>query len=96
MFMERKHVFISGEVQEVGYRAEVKRLASGLNIFGCIKNLEDGRVEIVAEGEPGNINNFLNRINIRKYPIFVEGIKTDVEIYTGGYKSFKINRNNDI
>lgn len=94
--MERKHVFISGEVQGVGYRAEVKRLALGLNIFGCVKNLEDGRVEIVAEGELGNIINFLNKINIRKYPIFVERIKTDVETYKGEYKSFKIKRNKDI
>gem|GEM_PF-438961 len=95
-FMKRVHAFVSGEVQGVGYREEVKRIAFDLNICGFIMNLEDGRVELTAEGENKNIEEFLNKINIRKYPIFVEEVRTVEEIYQGYFKSFKIVRDKDL
>ncbi|GFO96659.1 acylphosphatase [groundwater metagenome] len=94
--MKRIHVFVSGEVQGVGYREEVKRLAFGLNIFGCVKNLEDGRVEITAEGEDKNIEEFLDRIHIKRYPIFVVDIEVEEESYKGEFKSFKVIRDKDV
>ncbi len=78
--MKRINDLISGEVQGVGYREEVKRLASGLGVYGCVKNLEDGRVEIMAEGENRSIEEFLEKININRYPIFVEKVEAKAEI----------------
>ncbi len=49
-----------------------KNTAFDLNICGWIKNLEDGKVEIIAEGESKNIQEFSDKIKIRKYPVFVE------------------------
>ncbi len=57
--MKRVHAFVSGEVQGVGFREEVKRIAFGLDIFGWVKNLEEGRIETIAEGEDKNIEEFL-------------------------------------
>ncbi len=94
--MQRVHAFISGEVQGVGYREEVKRIAFDLNICGWIMNLEDGRVEIIAEGENRNIEEFLDRINIKKYPVFVENIMVEEEIFKGEFRSFKIIRDKDV
>jgi acylphosphatase len=94
--MKRIHVFVSGEVQGVGYREEVKRLAFGLNIFGCVRNLEDGRVEITAEGEDKSIEEFLDKINIKRYPIFVVDIEVEEESYKGEFKSFKVIRDKDV
>lgn len=94
--MKRIHVIVGGEVQGVGYREEVKRIAFGLNIFGCVRNLEDGRVEIIAEGENKNIEEFLDRINIKRYPVFVVDIEIEEEIYSGEFKSFKVIRDKDV
>jgi acylphosphatase len=94
--MKSIHAFVSGEVQGVGYREEVKRLAFGSNIFGYVKNLEDGRVEITAEGEDKSIEEFLDRINIKRYPIFVVDIEIEEESYKGEFKSFKVIRDKDV
>ena len=46
--MPAKHVFFSGRVQGVGFRYTVKRLASGYEVSGWVRNLPDGRVELQA------------------------------------------------
>ncbi len=96
LFMKRIHAFISGEVQGVGYREEVKRIAFDLGVFGWVMNLEDGRVEIIAEGEDSSVEQLLDRINIRKYPIFVVSIEVEEESYKGEFSSFKVLRDKDV
>ncbi len=59
-------------------------------------NLEDGRVEIIAEGENSSIEQFLDRLNIRKYPIFVNEIKAEEEIYIGEFGAFKVIRDKNL
>lgn len=59
-------------------------------------NLEDGSVEIIAEGESKNIKEFLEKINIRRYPIFVETVKVKEENYKGEFGSFKVIRDKDL
>ncbi|MEE2902806.1 MAG: acylphosphatase [Myxococcota bacterium] len=51
--MTRKAIqlLIEGKVQGVGYRAWTKRTAESLGLFGWVRNLTDGRVEIHAEGD---------------------------------------------
>jgi acylphosphatase len=46
--MPAKQVFYSGRVQGVGFRYAVKRLASGFEVVGWVRNLPDGRVELQA------------------------------------------------
>ena len=53
------HLFISGQVQGVSYRANATRMASMLGVSGWVRNLPDGRVEIVAQGEEKALRNFL-------------------------------------
>ncbi|MCZ7391805.1 MAG: acylphosphatase [Candidatus Methanoperedens sp.] len=94
--MKRINALISGEVQGVGYREAVKRFAFELSIYGWVRNLEDGRVEITAEGENQSIEKFFEKININRYPIFVEKVETKEEIYKGDLKSFKVIRDKDL
>jgi acylphosphatase len=49
--MKQVHIFVSGFVQGVGYRAFVKKTAEKLKISGLVRNLGDRRVEIIAQGE---------------------------------------------
>ena len=43
-------VFYSGHVQGVGFRYTVKTVAWGFEVTGTVRNLQDGRVELIAEG----------------------------------------------
>ena len=58
----RLHVFYSGRVQGVGFRATARSVAMGFEVTGVVRNLPDGRVELVAEGERGELEAFQRAI----------------------------------
>jgi acylphosphatase len=60
--MKRVTVFYAGRVQGVGFRATVRQLACGYDVTGTVRNLPDGRVELVAEGTQPELEAFLNGI----------------------------------
>ena len=59
---DRRRVFFSGRVQGVGFRFTCQSLARGFEVAGFVRNLPDGRVELVAEGESGELDAFLASI----------------------------------
>lgn len=60
--MERIVTFYSGRVQGVGFRATVRQLACGYDVTGTVRNLPDGRVELIAEGTRKELEDFLKGI----------------------------------
>jgi acylphosphatase len=56
----RAHVIVTGKVQGVFYRAETAAKARRLNITGWVRNLPDGRVEAVFEGEEVNVQKIID------------------------------------
>jgi acylphosphatase len=60
--MKRVVVWYSGRVQGVGFRATVRQLACGYDVTGTVRNLPDGRVELVAEGVRKELEAFLEGI----------------------------------
>jgi acylphosphatase len=58
--MIRATVFFSGRVQGVGFRFSTFEIAKGFDVKGTVENCDDGRVKLVAEGEPGEIDRFLS------------------------------------
>jgi acylphosphatase len=61
--MPSKQVFYSGRVQGVGFRYTVKRIASGFEVSGWVRNLPDGRVEMQATALDGEeLDAFLQSI----------------------------------
>lgn len=59
----RVEICYSGTVQGVGFRYTVRRIASRFEVTGFVRNRRDGRVELVAEGEEEEINQFLDAID---------------------------------
>ena len=60
----RRRVHFSGRVQGVGFRFTCQSLARGHGVAGFVRNLPDGRVELVAEGEPIELESFLAAIQL--------------------------------
>ena len=60
--IERRQVLYSGHVQGVGFRETTRRLAEGFAVGGFVRNLADGRVEMIAEGTPAELSRFLAAI----------------------------------
>ena len=59
---KRVHVYYAGPVQGVGFRMTAEDVARELGVVGWIKNLRDGRVELVAEAEETTLQRFLETI----------------------------------
>ena len=55
-------VFYEGNVQGVGFRYTVRQIAKGFDITGSVRNLRDGRVELLAAGEEGEVRAFVEAI----------------------------------
>ena len=62
MQRERRHVTYSGQVQGVGFRYTSMCVARGHDVTGWVRNLPDGRVEIVAEGAAAELDRFLSGV----------------------------------
>lgn len=92
MNLIRSRYIIHGDVQRVGYRDVVQKLAIKNGIKGEVRNLEDLEVQIIAEGTREAISHFSNVISIQDFPINVESIEISEEAYTGEFRSFKIIR----
>lgn len=58
----QKHIYISGRVQGVGFRAFTRNQAAAFNIKGWVKNLSDGRVELVIQGEKNDVREMINKV----------------------------------
>lgn len=62
MASKRVHVFYSGRVQGIGFRFTAEAIARDLGVVGWVRNLRDGRVEVIAEGEEKTLKVFLEKI----------------------------------
>src|SRR5215469_10192606 len=60
---QRMTVYYSGRVQGVGFRYNAKSVAAGFEVTGTVRNLTDGRVELIAEGMRAELEEF--RVAIR-------------------------------
>ena len=90
--MKRVVITVKGEVQRVGYRDFVERVARKLKINGFVENLKPHDVRIVCESDEKSIISFLEQINIKKFPISVEGIEVMYEEPSKKFEWFEIRR----
>ncbi len=86
----KAHVFISGRVQGVFFRSETRRKARTYNVTGWVRNLPDGRVEAIFEGEKGNVEKLIEFCKRGSPGARVTGTKVIFEIYGGEFADFQI------
>ncbi|KPJ55449.1 acylphosphatase [Parcubacteria bacterium DG_74_2] len=86
----RVHIFVKGRVQGVFFRQSAKKKAKKIGVFGWIKNLADGRVEAVIEGETKKVEEMIEWL--KKGPIIanVEALEIKQEKYQGEFKNFDL------
>jgi acylphosphatase len=87
----REEVWFSGRVQGVGFRITVKDAARGFAVTGFVENLEDGRVRLLAEGKPSEIDRFVAAIE-SEMERFIAGVDRYRQAATGEFDGFWIQR----
>ena len=88
--LARAHVFISGMVQGVFFRAHTRTRANFLNIKGWVRNTTTGGVEAVFEGEKENVEKIIEFCKKGPYGADVESIDVKWEKFRAEFKDFKI------
>jgi len=86
--MKRLTAYVYGKIQEAGYRSRVVTVAKALNLKGCVQNLPDGSVKIIAEGDERDLERFLKAIDVKNALINVERIDHEFSEPTGGFDDF--------
>ena len=85
----RAHVLISGRVQGVFFRSETGFHARRLGVKGWVRNLSDGRVEALFEGEDSNVRQLIEFCRKGPPGARVTGVNVAWETYTGEFSSFE-------
>ncbi|WP_339364410.1 acylphosphatase [Aliterella atlantica] len=89
--LRRCHIFVSGRVQKVGFRYAVLQAATKSKVNGWVRNLPDGRVEAVFEGNSSNIEQMLLSIRQVQHPAEVKDIILEYQSLEG-IQGFEIRR----
>lgn len=87
----RRTVLYRGRVQGVGFRATAVDAARGLAVAGYVRNLADGRVELVAEGSADALDELERRVNAT-LKTNIQGADRIESPATGEYQAFTIRR----
>jgi acylphosphatase len=90
MNRSRVHVFYSGLVQGVGFRYTVRSVAAGFEVTGVVRNLMDGRVELIAEGSRPELEEFLQGIRDTGLGRLIRREDTAWSAPEGGLRGFAI------
>ncbi len=81
---------IHGRVQGVFFRDSTKRRAKKEGVFGYVRNLDNGSVEVVAEGEEENLEELMEWCKKGPFLAKVSKVEAEWEDYKGEFNSFKI------
>ena len=88
----RSRVLISGLVQGVFFRREISYLARQLGVTGWTRNLSDGSVEVVAEGDKEAIDKLIQFCRVGPSGARVRNVKVEWDDFKGEFRGFRITR----
>jgi len=88
--MKRIHLWVSGVVQGVAFRYYTIRKARDLSVVGWVRNLCDGRVEAIAEGEEWQLKELTKAMRIGPPSATVTGVEIKEEEYKNEFNQFEV------
>ncbi len=86
----RVHAFYAGRVQGVGFRLTAEETAQGFGVVGWVKNLRDGRVELIAEAEESILERFLEAMRVGPMKNFIQQVEISWGNASGTFDEFEI------
>lgn len=90
MVKARAHVFVEGMVQGVFFRSHVSDQAERSDVTGWVRNLKDGRVEAIFEGEKEDVRMVVDWCRMGPPGTRVTNLKVDWQNYRDEFDSFEI------
>ncbi|MEX0931063.1 MAG: acylphosphatase [Candidatus Paceibacterota bacterium] len=84
------HCTITGDVQNVGFRDYVQRSADALLVVGWVRNRTDESVELIAQGNPDALKEFIEHLHEGSLHAIVEGMSVDWRTAKNVYDDFAI------
>jgi acylphosphatase len=88
--MKRVHLIVSGKVIGVFYRDFARKEADRLGVKGFVRNLRDGTVEVVAEGEDEKVDEFIKSCKKGSFASFVKNVEVKQEKPTNEFEDFEV------
>ena len=89
----RAHVFIKGKVQGVYFRQNTKQVATKHKVNGWVRNLLDGRVEAIFEGDNIDVDKVIEWCHVGPQNSIVDDVEVRFEKYNDEFASFTIKNN---
>ncbi len=86
----RALILVSGRVQGVFFRDHARTWAGSLGLTGWVRNLGDGRVEVLAEGEKNKLESLIERLKEGPPLAMVESVDVTWEEFEGKFPGFRI------
>ena len=94
MAMKRRvHVYYSGRVQGVGFRVTAEEVAEAMAVVGWVKNLRDGRVELIAEADETTLEQYLQSLRNGPMKNFIVNVEATWGPATNAFNTFCIRYN---
>jgi acylphosphatase len=87
--LERREVLYSGRVQGVGFRYTARQTAGDYEVKGFVRNLADGRVQLVIEGSHEEIDRYMNALT-DQLSGYIRAAAADVRPATGEFAGFEV------
>ena len=86
----RAHVFVGGRVQGIFFRQNTKQKAESHEVTGWVRNLDDGRVEAVFEGEEDDVKALVDFCRRGPRGAVITNVDVAFERFAGEFRSFKV------
>ena len=90
MKQQRVHFLVTGKVQGVFFRQALKVVAKKNNVLGWVRNLKDGRVEAILEGDNKSINSVIEWTRIGSANSRVDDIEVSNEEFKNEFSTFDV------
>ena len=90
MLKVRAHIYVSGMVQGVFFRSTIASKAQRLRVLGWVRNLQDGRVEAVFEGEKEAVDAMIDFCNRGPRGARISNVDVKWETYEGALGNFEV------